>query len=405
MIDFESINCCGCSACVSACPWDCLSMVPDKEGFLFPQVTAADQCIECGKCASVCPVLNRKQERKVEQQAFIVQNTDEKTRLQSTSGGAFSAIAEEALRRGGVVYGAAYDPAFQVVHLEAESADDLWKFRNSKYVQSNMDGVFDRVLDRLKSGRFVCFSGTPCQVEGLLAFLGKSYDRLITVDVVCHAIGSPLIWQKYLELTSGTDKDQICFRWKHYGYKYSTMSFFQGGKEVYFSGVESDPMLRAYFTNNCARNSCYDCPFKKRYRASDITIWDCYHPEFFDKTFSDDKGTSSVLIHSEKGKLFFDAVLKSGALRFLELVPDRLVENCREMTGSVQRGAIRDTLLRDASVLSGAELFEKYFPVNAITKTKRLMRLILLKLGIYSMIQRFLYKRRAGKGSSAKGNM
>ena len=111
-----------------------------------------------------------------------------------------------------------------------------------------------------------------------------------------------------------------------------------------------------------------------------------------------------MLIHSKTGKLFFDAVLRSGSLRYVELVPDKLVENCREMTESVQRGDVRDALLRDACVLSGAELFEKYFPVNAITKTKKLIRLILLKLGVYSMIQRFLYKRRARKYSSVKGN-
>lgn len=394
MLKLAKELCSGCTACFNICPKKCIEMKADADGFLVPVVADKSLCIDCGLCDKVCPVLNPVKEQKISQNGYIVQHKDSDILMESTSGGAFTAIADYVIDQGGIVYGAAYNKELKVTHQSASTVEELSKFRNSKYVQSDLGSTFSEISEILNSGKKVCFSGTPCQIEGLRVFLGKDYDNLILVDVVCHGISSPLIWDKYLEMQKDKKADHIYFRWKHYGYKYSTMSFFKDGKEIYFGGVESDSMLRSYFTNNCDRNICYDCPFKKRYRVSDITIWDCFQPGFFDKSFNDDRGTTSVLIHSQKGKKAFLDVLNKSSLKYCEIEPDELVFGNNEMIGSVKKGAQRDNLLKDAAEMSGKELFEKYFPSTVKIKIKKSIRIILLKLGIYNRIKYILFKRR-----------
>ena len=394
MLSLNLDKCCGCTACVSICPQECIKMVEDDEGFLIPRLVEDRRCIDCNLCNDVCPVITNSEETEKNQRGYIVQNIDESVRMESTSGGAFSAIAEYVIKNDGVVYGAAYDENFKVKHISIEKNDEIWRFRNSKYVQSFLGKTFNEVRKNLIAGRIVCFSGTPCQIEGLQSFLRKEYDNLILVDVVCHGIGSPLIWDKYLETIKDFQPDNIYFRWKHYGYKYSTMSFFKDGTEVYHSGVETDSMLRAYFTNSCDRNVCYDCPFKKRYRVSDITIWDCFQPKYFDKSFDDDKGTTSVIIHSKKGQDMWMNVLKDGLLKFCEVDPDELVLGNREMFASVPKSEMRDSILKDARSLSGEELFSKYFSITLKTRLKKSIRLILLKFGIYNAVKYLLFLKR-----------
>lgn len=395
MIDFTKVECCGCTACVSSCPTFAIKMHENIEGFQEPYVENELECIECGLCERVCPVLNVKYEDKNwNEKAYIVQNIDEKVRSESASGGAFSAIAEYVLKQKGIVYGAAYDENFFVRHICVDSSAELWKLRHSKYVQSNLDGVFKDIKGKLDRKLMVCFSGTPCQVEGLCSFLGKKYSNLILVDVCCHGVSSPMIWKKYVEMNNHYMADNIFFRWKHYGYKYSTMSFFKDNKEVYFSGVESDPMLRAYFSNNCDRKSCYDCAFKKRFHKSDFTIWDCFQPRFFNKEFDDDKGTTSVLVNSNKGEKIILNLMDTGSVRACEVLPQELVYGNKELVTSVKCGSFRDELLRDAIDMEGKELFEKYFEIGIRQYVKKMLRLFLIKSGLYKIVKYAIYSKR-----------
>lgn len=396
MIDFAEIKCVGCTACASVCPKSVINMERNAEGFLYPYIADSADCNQCGLCEKACPVLNFRQETVFEQKGLIVQITDEKIRQESASGGMFSAIALSVLDEGGIVYGAAYDKDFQVCHIGVSSREDLWKLRNSKYVQSNLVGVFSQVKENLKTGKMVCFSGTPCQIEGLQCYLGKAYDNLLLVDVVCHGVSSPLIWEKYLETVEEYRPKNIYFRWKHYGYKYSTMSFFdRDSKEIYYSGVETDKMLRAYFTNNCDRDTCYDCLFKKRYRTSDFTIWDCFQPRFFDRSFDDDRGTSGVLVHTGKAARQLEKIIRSDLIRYRYVSPDQLTMGNREMVGSVKKGELREDLLKDAVHMSGTALFDKYFPDTPVTKLKKSIRLFLVRTGLYRTIKYslFIYRR------------
>lgn len=167
----EKEKCSGCTACASICPKGCIEMKADDEGFLYPTVDL-NVCIQCSACERVCPIQNPIKEEVVEQKAYLVQHREEAIRLDSSAGGAFTAIATMILNRNGVVFGAAYNENFQVYHTFVENIEELSKFRNSKYVQSNLGECFKQVKDFLMQGRWVCFSGTPCQIEGISKYIG-----------------------------------------------------------------------------------------------------------------------------------------------------------------------------------------------------------------------------------------
>ena len=189
--------CCGCAACANVCTRNAIDMQRDKKGFLYPVVNA-DTCNNCGLCESICPIINEKEER-TPQHVYALKNKNESVRLGSSSGGIFSILAENVLRQRGVVYGAVFDKKWNVVHSRIESIKDLQKLRGSKYVQSSIGDSFKAVRDDLKSGRKVLFSGTPCQVAGLNAFLRNKHENLTTVDFVCHGVPNPRIWEDYLK--------------------------------------------------------------------------------------------------------------------------------------------------------------------------------------------------------------
>lgn len=195
----DKAKCCGCTACAEKCPKKCIEMKADEEEFLYPVVNE-DECVNCGACDRVCPIQNPIEEVEHNQKGYLVQHKNDDVRLESTAGGAFTAIATVVIKKGGVVFGATYDNDFQVIHTYVEKEQDLYKFRNSKYVQSSVGKSFEQVKHFLLEDRWVCFSGTPCQIEGLNKYLGKKYDKLVLVDVVCHGIPSPLVWKKYLEV-------------------------------------------------------------------------------------------------------------------------------------------------------------------------------------------------------------
>lgn len=224
-------DCCGCWACYNACPKHCISMKEDDEGFRYPSVDQS-LCINCGLCEKVCPVIHADNtDMPHRQEAMLVQHKDERIRRESTSGGAFTAIATWIIRQGGVVFGAGYRKGtFTVEHQAVENEEGLAIFRNSKYVQSNVGDTFRQALDFLKAGRRVCFSGTPCQIEGLRRYLrNREYEKLVCVDLVCRGIPSPRILTRYIEAQQGHiggEFTNVLFRDKYYGYHYSSFSIY-----------------------------------------------------------------------------------------------------------------------------------------------------------------------------------
>lgn len=201
MIDIiQKQDCCGCEACVQICPKGCMCMVEDTEGFLYPQVDKS-VCVNCGLCEKVCPVIHQNKSR-TPLKVYAAKNMDEEVRLKSSSGGIFTLLAESVIKRGGVVFGAKFDDEWMVVHDYTDNIEGVAAFRGSKYVQSIIGNAYRKVEQFLKSGRMVLFTGTPCQIAGLKKYLRKEYKKLLAVDLVCHGVPSPKVWQMYLEETN-----------------------------------------------------------------------------------------------------------------------------------------------------------------------------------------------------------
>lgn len=384
-------ECCGCWACYNACPKKCIEMKEDDEGFRYPEINK-DKCIDCGICEKVCPIINADKEDKPHKQiGYLLQHKNDQIRQESTSGGAYTALSSWVIKQGGVAFGAGFrNDTFIVEHQAVSSIDHLSIFRNSKYVQSNVSDTYVKVKNNLKEGKWVIFSGTPCQIEGLRHFLRlRDYEKLILVDLVCRGIPSPLVLAKHIEMQQsliGGKFTNILFRDKYYGYHYSSFSIYnENPKKDYHKGVDTNEYLRAFFNNLSDRPSCYDCKFKKRYRKSDITIWDCFPIEEFTKDF-DGKGTTRVLVHTEKGKNLLNSI--SNDVRLIEVDADKLTKGVREMFHSVPYNPKREQFFVDLNNMKAKEFFEKWFPTTLSVKMNAFIRLSCHKLGIYTFIKR-----------------
>lgn len=309
MILADNDLCSGCHACYSICPKQCISMKADKEGFLQPFIES-NKCINCGRCKDVCPVLSE-YTGNPKGKAYVCINKNDVLKRQSSSGGIFSLLAEWVIDRGGVVFGAAFDENLDVKHVAVETKDKLFILRGSKYVQSSIDDSFKQVKSFLEDGKYVLFSGTPCQISGLKLYLGKSYEKLILQDIICHGVPSPKLWQEYLKYQSLAFKSEIdreslpAFRRKTESWKrYSLFLKFKSNKE-YQKTLDKDPYLKAFLNNLCLRKSCYQCHSKALERESDITLADFWGIENILPDMFDNMGTSLVIINTNKGENLF----------------------------------------------------------------------------------------------------
>lgn len=302
-------NCCGCTACSQICPTGAISMEKDSEGFLYPTVSN-ERCINCDACIRVCPFQKNSSEDAKPNLIYAVKNQNEEVRSYSSSGGFFSVICEKVIEIGGVVFGAAFDEEFNVLHIEASSIDDCVAFRGAKYVQSYMGDTFLNVKKRLKQGRYVLFSGTPCQVAGLKKYMGKTTDlsKLITCDIVCHGVPSPLVWKEYLKyISQGKQINHVTFRSKKKGWHHSELSVEGDGINIAQNHGEN-PYSLLYFDHYTMRPSCSVCPFACMKREGDISIGDFWGIEKTHPAFDDDKGVSLVMVNSSKGEKLFESI-------------------------------------------------------------------------------------------------
>lgn len=386
-------DCCGCTACYAVCPTSCISMKEDQEGFLYPSIDQS-ACVGCSRCVKTCPVVQPFEEKPKEQGGFVFEIFDPEVLLDSTSGGAFTAIARWVFEKKGVVFGVGYGHDGLPVHKMARNEKGIAEFRGSKYAQSRLDNTFQLVKEELGKQRYVLFTGTPCQVEGLLRFLGTRPDHLVLVDVVCHAVPSPLVLQRYWQylgqISNCSDYSQLRFRDKRpFGYQYSqlTLRDCRDGKAYYRQGVETDPFLRAFFSEICNRPSCYACRFKKRYRVCDLTIWDCFNASDFDSSMSDDRGANKMLAHSALGREIVASLSARGRLSSVNV--DQLIEGEREMIASVPMNENRSLFLKDCRCVSDPEeLFAKWFPSTSRTMIERSLRRAMSRMGIMGSMKK-----------------
>lgn len=347
--------CCGCGVCSNVCLKQCIKMNEDSEGFFYPSVTE-NACIHCNLCDRMCPVINSTESKEeVCSEVFAATNKDELIRLNSSSGGVFSALAASVLNRGGVVWGAAFNDDFSVEHKKIDNIKDIAILRGTKYVQSNTYKAYPEIKKDLSGGVIVLFAGTPCQVEGLLSFLGKKYDNLITIDFVCHGVPSNLIWQKYIN-QFGVPL-QVNFRDKKTGWRnYSITLSFQ--KKIISESHNDNPYMKAFLYNYTLRPSCYSCKFKKEDRLSDITLADFWGAWEIAPDENDDKGLSAVFVHSDVGKRALENA--SNDLQFVPIDYKRTIEKNPAYIEPARRPEDREEFLE--ILLQG--------PFDSVIKTK-----------------------------------
>lgn len=304
-------DCSGCTACASVCPHRAIAMRADEKGFLYPEVDAA-RCTGCGLCEAACPFHEHygRYGNYDRPRYYAMRCLDRGQLAKSQSGGAFYLLSEAVLAKGGVVYGASFGDAFRVEHHRAQTADVRDRMRGSKYVQSDLTGVFAQVKADIRGGRKVLFSGTPCQVAGLWAFFGRRQpDGLVTVDLLCHGVASPLFWHKYLimiEAMKGHDITEVRMRDKAYGWLSSDETYvFANGRRLH-----KNTFYSLYYNGFISRESCFRCPFANERRIGDLSIGDYHGWNQGHDRFTDNTGMSLVLVNSDKGQVLLDEVRK-----------------------------------------------------------------------------------------------
>ncbi len=304
--------CTGCSACVNACPVHCIDMTRDKMGFLYPQIDN-ERCMDCKLCEKICPVIHFPS-LKIDDppKTYAARYIDGEIRIASSSGGLFMLLSRYIILQGGVVFGASFDETFhKVEHIAVESISELCKIQGSKYVQSEMGHSYKVVEEYLKQDKPVLFSGTGCQIAGLKAYLSKDYDNLYLIDVVCHGVPAPEVWDDYLSFLEKKYRGKIkniSFRDKRNGWKnYSLVITFENGK-TYSADRVKDPYMYGFLHDIFTRPSCSQCSFKGLERISDITLGDLWGAESIAPDLDDNKGTSLVMVSSEKGKQLFEEI-------------------------------------------------------------------------------------------------
>lgn len=371
MIDV-GISCCGCGNCELVCPKKCIKIEPDAKGFLYPAVNA-EACIECGRCITSCPAIRADRILPDENTEFYSAcNKNNRDRQTSSSGGFFHVLAENCLNKGGAVCGAAFDyETNELRHISIETIEDLPPLKGSKYVQSDLDQIFMEIEKMLKGGRTVLFTGTPCQVSAVHAYLGRDYNNLITMDIVCHGVASPLMWAKYsseMEKQYNSRITAVSFRDKRYGWKYYSMKLsFRNGRK-YLNFFKRDLFGRAYLSNIMLRPACYACPYTKVERESDFTVGDFWLNR--NLMNDDDGGISLIIIHTEKGKRLWNEIKPQ--FEYLKLTREQAVKGNANLHEPVKCALDSDGFFECADKESFSKAVKKHVP-NKLTPKLRLL--------------------------------
>ncbi len=358
-------DCCGCNACGDICPKNAITFRTDPEGFWYPEVDPG-KCIECGLCEKACPVLNVKELKKndlAEPVCYAAEHRNLEVIFDSTSGGVFSAMAEILYRSGGYVGGAVFNEDFSVSHYISADKGDLPRLRSSKYLQSSLEGFYARVGALVKAGEQVLVCGTPCQMAGLRAFLGKDYDNLLIADFICRGINSPKVWQKYLKSFEERYGSPVVYakaKSKEYGWRNLTQKVILADGRHIYETLEQSNFTKGYLrTNVYCRPSCYDCKFKGFPRIADITLADFWGIEKVNRSMEKNLGTSLVLLNSQKGVRFFERF--QARLHCFPVAFDSILAGNPALTRPLDPPRVdRAQFFRDLDAMSFTQLADKY---------------------------------------------
>lgn len=362
-------NCCGCQACYNICPKGAIRMKEDEYGFKYPEVDR-EKCVECGLCDKVCPIINSKKIDKVQRYAYACINKNEDIRKQSSSGGIFTLLAQSILLKNGVIFGAAFDENNNVKHICVEKEEDLYKLRGSKYIQSDINKTYKQAEEKLKDGHVVLFTGTPCQIQGLKAFLNKQYAKLYTADIICHGVPSPKVWNRYkseIEKNNNSQIEKVTFRDKSTGWHtYSFNAKFKSS-DKFIEKFNNNNYMKVFLNDLSLRDSCYDCKFKgEKNRASDITLADFWGVEKVLPNMDDNKGTSLVIINSQAGENLFNMIKENIIYQKVDLT--QAIKYNPSYNISAKKPKCREQFMDDINNMNFKNLSKKYIKKPNIFK-------------------------------------
>ncbi|MDF9831732.1 Coenzyme F420 hydrogenase/dehydrogenase, beta subunit C-terminal domain [Parabacteroides sp. PF5-6] len=379
-------DCCGCYACVQKCPVQCIVMEEDEEGFFYPTIDLK-QCIDCGLCEKVCPVIHQGKERRPDI-IYAAKNRDNSIREESSSGGVFTLLAKAVISQGGVVFGVRFDEQWKVRHDWIDNEEDIAFFRGSKYVQSDVSDHFRQAEQFLKQGRQVLFSGTPCQISGLKLYLRKEYENLLAIDFICHGVPSPKVWEQYLHeflkkrgiskknVYSVLFRDKI-FGWKTYSFTCKYAKTPRGYERRVSEPFYKNSFIKGFLADLYLRPSCYDCPSKCFKSGSDMTIADYWGIDDVLPEFNDDRGVSLLFIHNPDTTF----LLKEEYLELKSTTYEQAVRKNRSTEKPAALPSERDaffSMLKNRSAMETIDHFTRIpFGKRVKSKIKSLFRLIL----------------------------
>ena len=366
-------DCCGCNACGDVCNKNAITFKTDIEGFWYPEVDK-DKCNNCGLCEKVCPIINinnlKKNDTEKPLHTIAAINKNMRVRWDSTSGGAFSALAEVMYSQDGYVSGAIYNEDFSVRNYISNCHEDLSKLRSSKYLQSNAEGLYSKIRILLKSGEKVLACGTPCQMAALRTFLQKDYDNLIIVDFICRGVNSPKVYRAYLDSLEKKYNSKVVYvkaKNKELGWRNLTRKVTFANGQSYYGVYMDDDFRRGYHTNVFCRPSCYDCKFKGFPRIADITIADYWGIEKVDKNLDNNIGTSMILLNTPKGESYFEQV--KDLLEYKETPFESILGGNIALRKSIEPAKIdRKSFFEDLDTHGFDYVTQKYFPLKTIRR-------------------------------------
>ena len=375
MIEIKNKSkCSGCSACMTICPKKAITMIEDNKRFKYP-IIDKEICINCGLCETICPILNTISNNSINL-CYVAYNKDSRERMNGSSGSVFSLIANYILDNGGIVIGAALDNNNQLKHIAINNKKELESLRKSKYIQSDLDNIFAYVKEQLKIKK-VLFVGTPCQVAGLKSFI-KQNDNLITIDLFCHGVPSPKLFEKYIRELENKYNDKLVnydFRDNSTGWdSYSNKMTFKNNTII--ERHEENIYMKLFLSNIPLRESCYNCNFKLGNKYSDITLGDFwgvkkYYPEMYNK-----EGVSAIVINTTIGITIFESIKRN--LEYKNCTIDEILDGNPSLRDSCARPKNIEDFFNDLDNLSIDELTKKYITKNNIYS--RLMTKIKKKL-------------------------
>ena len=393
MINIQNkIDCCGCNACGDICVKNAITFKTDIEGFGYPKVDTG-KCIDCGLCEKVCPIINSKNLKKNDSEkplhTIAAINKNMKVRWDSTSGGAFSALAEVMYSQDGYVSGALYNDDFSVHNYVSNNPNDLEKLRSSKYLQSKAEGLYAEIRSLLKNGQKVLACGTPCQMAALRSFLQKDYENLIIVDFICRGVNSPKVYRAYLDSLEKKYDSKVVYvkaKNKELGWRNLTRKVTFANGQSYYGVYMDDDFRRGYHTNVFCRPSCYDCKFKGFPRIADITIADYWGIEKVDKNLDNNIGTSMILLNSKKGESYFEEVKQY--LEYKETPFEAILGGNKALTKSIEPAKIdRKAFFEDLDAHDFDYVTQKYYPLNkdkSVGIKKRLISIVKIYRSLFS---------------------